>query len=399
MSTRCSPWGRPGFLWCCGQAGRASARHGAHRTPWPRNCGDHGDECRSLWRRIRSWAEKNGWREATHRRGRLFVVECFLALRNPQLLAVSKLDLAKVVDSVVGICVMLLLLSRSSVMDEKPTNKVPGWQTYSRDQKVVLEHVSLFWHITVLRATLHYQSFALACFCLVQFCLILVSDLLVCFSHCFRYRLQQSPNIGFAGLSKSKHRKQGKAPFTEWTFRWEFYAPFSSLWVWKRAKRFCTNYLLPIKIATWCSRPHMTNRWCVSRPFPCTSWSVVCSLLGKCRKCTELCRKIIGALWCLSENGPSANKPFPKNPCQSRERSHILQPVIWNSKTFQHQPERGFLRTWWFAVFMGDSSRHAVRQELLMHFMRLSSSYPLGMLQSGGHKYCLDPWRLESRSD
>ena len=27
---------------------------------------------------------------------------------------------------------------------------------------------------------------------------------------------------------------------------------------------------------------------------------------------------------------------------------------------------------------MGDSSRHAVRQELLMHFMRLSSSYPFG---------------------
>ena len=89
--TRCSPWGRPGFLWCWCLPGWATPRHGAHGTPWPRNRGDHGRGVWSLWRRIHSWAgQKDGWREAPHRRGRLFVVECFLALRNPQLLAVSK---------------------------------------------------------------------------------------------------------------------------------------------------------------------------------------------------------------------------------------------------------------------------------------------------------------------
>ena len=166
--------------------------------------------------------KKNGWHEATHHRGTLSVVEWFLAQKNPQQLAVSK-NGGRKSRRFRGWDLCHVAGSRSSVMDnrkwQKNSHKVPRWKTYSRDQKVVLEHVSLFWHITVLRATLHYQSFALACFCLVQFCLISVSDLLVCFSHCLRYRLQQSLNIGW-----SKHRKQG--PFTEWTFRWEFDASF-----------------------------------------------------------------------------------------------------------------------------------------------------------------------------
>ena len=94
------------------------------------------------------------------------------------------------------------------------------------------------------------------------------------------------------------------------------------------------------------------------------------------------------AVWCWSEDGPSANKHFSKKPYHSISISQILQLVIWNSKTLEHSPERRFLRTWWFAVFIRDSSRHGVPQcqsrELLWHLGNTTSfhateiPYPCG---------------------
>ena len=77
-----------------------------------------------------------------------------------------------------------------------------------------------------------------------------------------------------------------------------------------------------------------------------------------------------------------------KNPYHSRSIAHILQLVIRNSETLEHSPERRFLHTRWFAVFIGDSSRNAVpsveagnccdicKRRVANAFMKLNMSCP-----------------------
>ena len=126
------------------------------------------------------------------------------------------MDLAKVVDFLKvlwDLCHGWLFCHRSSFMDDLIT-KCHNENPLTRSKSLAGTCVFVS-YIQVLRATLHYQRFALACFGILlylpcfasacfgvmHFCFVSVSDLLVCFSHCLRYRLQQSLKIGFAGVS------------------------------------------------------------------------------------------------------------------------------------------------------------------------------------------------------
>ena len=169
-------------------------------------------------------------------------------------------------------------------------------------------------------------------------------------------------NMGIAGHSTSGHRKQ---------------SPISSFWVQKLTKRLLHKYKSCIaqKDRNLGLRPHNV----LAGPSHAHLGMSLVLCYGNADGAVNSlrlhrCRLTFVSKWHFCK----VTRFWAKNPCHSTKMSHILQLVIWNSKTLEHSPERRFLRTWWFAAFIRDSSRHAVLQcqskELLWHLWNTSCS-------------------------